>query len=200
MNALDSTLAYVAAGALAFGLAAGPAAAASTTLSGDLGFHNSVVLISFDVADSGAVSLWTDSWQSGLNVDPLLSLFSADGTLIEWNDDDAAASAERAYDAGLSLALAAGSYRLTLTASLNAPVGSTLDQGFAHDAETPVAVPLWNQPSYDLNLNDQKGTFWRVTLDGVQQAAVVPEPQSAVLLAAGLLAVGLRLQRQRRAG
>lgn len=172
-------------------------AAASTTLTGELRFHNSLVHIDFDVASAGNVSMWTDSWQSGLNVDPMLSLFGAQGQLLDWNDDDAAASAERAYDAGLSLWLAAGHYRLTLSASFNGPQGGTLAEGFAYDGETPIPVPDWNQPSYDLNSNNQKGMAWRVNFDGVQQAAVVPEPQRAALLISGLLALGLLLQRQR---
>ncbi len=173
--------------------------AADFTLSGKAAFHNDVVQIDFSVNASTAVRLWTDSWLSGTNFDPYLSLFGSGGALVASNDDAniGFGTGPGYYDAGLSLSAQAGSYRLTLTAAPNSPNGARLQEGFAYDADAPIAIGSWNQPSYDINTNDQKGTFWRVQLQGVDQAGLVPEPTSLVLLLAGLAGMSIVARRQR---
>lgn len=180
-------------------LATVPSHAASFSLSGQAAFHNDVVMINFSVNAPGAVRLWTDSWMSGTNFDPYLSLFSASGALIGINDDaaDDFGPGPGFFDAGLLLAAQPGSYRLTLTAAPNAPTGPQLLNGFAFDAETPIAIGNWDQPGYDINANDQKGTFWQLQLQGVDLAAVVPEPTSLALMFSGLLAL-LHLARRNK--
>lgn len=178
--------------------AASAATAAPISLSGQIGTHKSQVLVDFSLSTAADVTLWTSSWQSGLNFDPMLSLFGASGVLLTTNDDDELATDARAFDAALRMAqLSAGSYRVVLTASPNAPLDNQLGAGFAFDGQAPIALADWNQPGYDLNANDQKGGYWQLSLDGVSQAALVPEPETAALWLAGLLVVA-RLSRRSR--
>jgi len=182
------------------------AQAADFALSGQISYHNDLAHIDFSVAAGNTVTLWTDSWQQGRNFDPTLALFSANGTLLAVNDDyyddafpDRTYAGAGGYDSGLTLgSLAAGSYRLVLGATFNAPVGTQLVQGFLYGSETPIALIDWNQPTYDMNTNDQKGGFWRLNLSGVEQAAVVPEPNRYAMLAAGLLSIALVVRRRQQ--
>jgi hypothetical protein len=187
---------------LAAALATGAAAAqaADYRFNGQISQHNDVVQIDFNVAAPTTVTLWTDSWQGGLNIDPLLTLFNADGSLVSGgsNDDNNSFGASQGYyDAGLSLTLA-GSYRLTLTAASNEAIGPLLANGFSYSADAPIALADWTQPSSDINKGDQKGGFWQVHLDGVTLAAAVPEPASGAMLLAGLLALGFMAGRRQR--
>ncbi len=184
-------------------MSAGAAQAADFVFSGNASFHNDVVQIDFTL-DSAAIDLriWTDSWQSGLNFDPTAALWrSTDGDfslLQAVDDDDTVGPGQGYYDAGFHLgSLAAGQYRVTLAAAINAPLGTLLSQGFAYDSETPIPIALWNQPSYDPNANDQKGTFWRLHLSPVDAASVVPEPTSWMLMLGGIAALALRRQPRR---
>jgi hypothetical protein len=181
-------------------LAATTAQAADLSLSGQAVHHNDKVVIDFQVAAGSTVSLWTDSWQSGLNFDPQLFLTSG-GAIVNADDDGGSfVNAGAGYfDAGLRFtAAAAGSYRLVLNAASNDALGASLGDGFAYDGDTPIALASWNQPSYDFNANDQKGGFWRLHLSGVEQAAVVPEPDRYAMLAAGLLSIALVVRRRQR--
>lgn len=190
--------------AVSAGLASPGAQAADFTRSGSLVYNTDVVQIDFTVSTSGAVRLWTDSWQAGLNFDPVLGLFSATGALLQVGDDTSDPAAllpgQGGYDSQLLLpALAAGQYRLTLSASSNDPLGPTLADGFLLAGTVPVLISEWNQPSYDINKNDQKGGAWQVHLDGVDAVSVVPEPASQALLLAGLLAGVAVVAARRRA-
>jgi len=189
-------------------LAATTAHAADLSLSGQAVNHNDKVVIDFQVAAGSTVSLWTDSWQAGLNFDPQLFLASG-GVIVNTNEvgaslDDDGGSLVNAgagyYDAGLQFTAAtAGSYRLVLNAASNDALGASLSQGFVYDGDAPIKLADWNQPSYDINANDQKGGFWRLHLSGVEQAAVVPEPGRIGLMLAGLLSIALVVrQRQRK--
>lgn len=180
--------------------AAASAYAANFDLSGNLDFHNSVVQINFTLASAAAeVKIWSDSWQSGLNFDPTAAVWARSGndfSLLQAVDDDNTVGPNQGYyDVGFDLFnLAAGIYRLTLAASINAPNGTLLSQGFAYDGQTPIPIPLWNQPTYDINANDQKGTLWRLHFSGVDAVTAVPEPAAAWLMALG--AAGLLLRRR----
>jgi hypothetical protein len=182
-------------GATALLLAAATAQADDYTLSGDLAFHNSVVQIDFTLAAAGTdVRIWTDSWLSGLNFDPATALWSLSGAdhqlIAVVDDDDSVGPGQGYYDSGFLLpTLAAGQYRLTLVAASNEPKGTLLSQGFVYDQQAPIAIGQWNQPGYDPNANDQKGTFWRLHFAGVDTVSAVPEPASCALLLGGLLGV-----------
>ena len=122
--------------------------AADLTLSGQAVNHNDKIVIDFQVAAGSTISLWTDSWQSGLNFDP--QLFLASGGAIVNTDDDGGSLVNASagyYDAGLQFtAAASGSYRLVLNAASNGALGTTLSQGFAYDADAPIQLAHWNQP------------------------------------------------------
>jgi PEP-CTERM motif len=190
--------------ALALALGTAGAHAADFTLAGQITFHNDVVQLDFTLAAPGTdVKIWTDSWQSGLNFDPIAALWVQSGgnytLLAEVDDDDTVGTGQGFYDTGFSLAnLAAGQYRVTLAASFNGATGTLLSQGFAYDDEAPILLTQWNQPSYDPNANDQKGGFWRVNFAGVDAVSVVPEPSSWLLMALGLGALALQARPARR--
>ena len=178
------------------------AQAADFSFAGNLVFNTDVVQFSFSVAAPGDVRLWTDSWLAGLNIDPTLALFDSGLNHLLTGDDSPDPTAllpgQGGYDATLTLgALAPGVYRLALSASGQDALGPTLGNGFSLDGSTPIAIAQWNQPSYDLNTNDQKGSFWQLHIDGVDQASVVPEPAGWALMLGGLTGL-VALARRRR--
>ena len=160
----------------------------------------------FDLATPGNVRLWTDSWSAGLNFDPISTLWVQSGNdfalVQEVDDDSSIANGQGAYDTGHAKdGLAAGSYRLSVGASFLEPFakGNLYSQGFTQDGTTPTPIAQWNQPSYDINNNDQKGTFYSIHLSGVDSASVtaVPEPEAFAMLLAGLCLVGAVARRRR---
>jgi hypothetical protein len=170
--------------------------AAEFSFSGDIVHHKDLVVIDFSLSAPAEVTLWTDSWQSGVNFDPMLSLYTAGGSLVTSFDDPVGNTwpvGVGYYDASQRFTpLAAGHYRLVL--------GASYEPGSAgYQADAPIPLAQWNQWSYDPNANDQKGGFWRLNLSGVEQAAVVPEPGRIGLMLAGLLSIALVVrQRQRK--
>nr|WP_316639755.1 DVUA0089 family protein [uncultured Roseateles sp.] len=185
-------------------LAALSAQAADFAFAGQAGYNTDLVQVSFSLdADSAGVMVWTDSWKSGLNFDPVVAVWAktAGGytLLSEVDDDDSIGAGQGAFDAGLQFgALAAGQYRVTLAAAPNYARGGTLAAGFAFDGQTPVALADWTQPSNNPNTNDQKGGYWSLHLSGVSQAAAVPEPSSWALLVAGLALCLPAVRRRKR--
>ena len=174
-----------------------PAAAANFTFSGNATYNTDVVKVAFTLsAEATDLRAWTDSWAAGLNFDPTLTLWAKSGTTHQWvaaNDDNDGVGADQgAYDAGLAPAsLAAGRYLITLGAAPNYANGDLLSDGFAYTGTRPILISEWNQPGYDINANDQKGTFWRLNLAGVDSASAVPEPATFLLM---LLGTGLFLR------
>lgn len=180
--------------ALAAALLTGAASvhAANFTLSGQITHHNDVVQVDISLAAPGTdVKIWSDSWLSGLNFDPIAAVWARSGSdftmISQVDDDDTVAAGQGFYDTGFSLgSLAAGQYRVTLAASFNGANGTLLSQGFAYDGQAPILLTQWNQPSYDPNANDQKGGFWRLNFGNVDGVSVVPEPSALVLMGLGL--------------
>lgn len=201
MQALSPFIRPAAIAAAALALSSLQAQAANFSFDGDIAYNTDVVQVAFTLnAASDQVRLWTDSWTEGLNFDPTLTLWIKDGSgynLVGDNDDDNTIDpAQGFYDAGLSLAtLTAGQYLVTLGAAPNYAIGTLLSQGFALDGSTPTLISQWMQPSYNVNANDQKGTFWRLNLSGVDTATTVPEPATSALILAGLSAVLLSRRR-----
>ena len=187
-------------------LAAGPTHAANFTLSGRISVHNAVVHIDFSLANAGTnVAVWSDSWLSGLNFDPVSALWVAsagDHILVtQVDDDDTIGAGQGGYDTGFRFAnLAPGQYRVSLAASFNTANGTRLSQGFAYDTQTPILLTEWNQPSYDPNANDQKGGFWRLNFSNVDGVSVVPEPTTWALMTLGLAGLTGLSAHRRRAG
>lgn len=188
-----------------FGFVAVTAQAGDLSFSGNLEFNTDVARVAFDIgAGAGEVKLWTDSWQAGKNFDPTAALWrqaSGGYTLVAENDDDSSIGAgQGSFDSGLAFAsLATGHYLVTVGAAPNFALGTRLADGFSFDGTTPIRIADWNQPSYDINANDQKGTLWSLHLTGNTVVSPVPEPSSYAMLLAGLgLGYGFMFLRRRR--
>jgi len=168
---------------------------------GNIEFHNDVIFTHFTVeSDATNVRVWTDSFMSATNFDPITALWAADGTLIAQNDDndDINPSTQTYYDSGFALpTLAAGDYIFSVATFDNWATSTNLADGFIFDTQTPIVLSEWNQPANHLNM----GSFWSVWVDGVDRAVNddatnVPEPSSLILLGLSLLAFGFRKVKQ----
>lgn len=192
------------------------APAADFTFSGNIVFNTDIVQVTFGLNnDATNVAVWTDSFQSGVNFDPITALWhrvGSDYVLIGENDDNdtIVPSTQTYFDSGFVVdSLAAGDYLFTVGAYPNFAAGTLLSEGFqfAQDGTPRLPIAEWCQPASD-NCTNQKGTFWRVNLSGVDTASApgdpgpvtaVPEPETYALMLAGIAAVGLASRRRRRA-
>jgi hypothetical protein len=186
-------------GSLAALLIASPLAmAAELTFSGNITYHNDVIRIGFTLdEDATDVKVWTDGFMSGVNFDPITAVWSMPGgLLIGENDDDPTIDpGQTYYDSGLTFPmLAKGEYLFTIATFNNFANGSTLAQGFEFDAEAAIPIADWCQPASD-DCKNQKGTYWRVHLSGVDTAAPIPEPATWAMLALGLGTLAWRARR-----
>lgn len=171
----------------------------SLSTSGNLIYNDDVADVSFTLDNSTAqVRLWTNSFNSGVNFDPVLTLWKrvgSDYALVSGADDDSSIGpGQTSYDAGLRFAaLDAGQYLASITASPYLAAGTLYSQGFAfaNSAIERTLISQWDQPGSD---NNQKGTFWSLNV----ATGVVPEPDLSVLLALGLSVLGWMSYRSRR--
>lgn len=171
----------------------GLANAAMFTFDGNIAYHNDVVEIGFSLAsDATDVRVWTDSFMSGTNFDPITAVWRDNGpdfALVGENDDNEYINpaTQTYYDSGLVFdSLTAGDYLFTIATFANFANGSLLSDGFQYDEQDPIAMADWDQPASHLGM----GTYYRVNLDGVDSAtnntAPVPEPSTILLLGGGL--------------
>ena len=140
---------------------------------------------------------------------PVLSLFDASGLLLQIVSPESPGAlggtipvdpiSGFAWDAVLSAALPVGKYTLVLTQDGNAPNGPTLADGFAmtgsHDYTGQNVLGQSGLRFMNADLTQRTG-HWALELS---PASVVPEPDAAALLAAGLLTLGALRRRQRSA-
>ena len=180
-------------------LGAGSSHAADFHFTGSLFNNTDRVDVAFELGSAGDVKLWTDSWQGGLNFDPVSVLWKKMGNdfafVQEVDDDNTVASGQGFYDTGHTRnGLTPGNYLLSVGPSFAEVYasGTLFSQGFTQDGTAPIPIAQWNQPGYDINNDDQKGTFYSIHLSGVDTASIsaVPEPESIALLLAGLCRVG----------
>lgn len=187
----------VAAGLTALLTSASLAQAADFTFEGNIAFHNDVIQIAFTLdADATDVKVWTDGFLDGVNFDPITAVWSlpTGNQVGENDDDDTIAPGQTYYDSGLIFpTLPAGNYLFTIAAYPNFASTGNLAGGFEFDNEVPIPIGSWCQPAAadcDDPVLNQKGTYWRVHLSGVDVATNVPEPSTYAMLAFGLAVVG----------
>jgi len=177
---------------LLLGVFSNIAQAALINFDGNIEFHNDIVRIDFTLnQDVNNIRVWTDSFQDGVNFDPITALWAADGALIREDDDNSGInpSTQTVYDSGFALSfLAAGDYIFTVATYDNFAQGSMLSDGFLFDSQNPIELAVWSQPANSVNM----GSYWRVWLDGVDVAvnpnepSPVPAPSSILLFALAL--------------
>jgi len=157
---------------------------------GNIQYHNDVVQFNFNLAnDAFNVRVWTDSFQNGVNFDPITALWKGNGDLIAENDDNPSVNpgTQTYWDSGFTLpSLSAGNYIFTVASYANFAKGSNLADGFLYDGQTPIPIQQWW---------NQGAGYWSVWFDGVDQVTVVPLPGTLLLLGSGLLSL-LRCRRR----
>lgn len=168
---------------------------------GEIEYHNEVISTYFTLEnDALNVRVWTDSFQGGVNFDPITALWDAtSGIRIDQNDDNRTINpaTQTSFDSGFFLpSLASGDYIFTIATYNNWSKTSLLSDGFTFDSEQPIALSEWCQPASSCNM----GTEWSVWIDGVDNASVlspIPEPSTYALMLGGLGLVGFMTARRR---
>jgi hypothetical protein len=189
--------------ALALALLATPAAAALTTSShtGSFTADDEVQFVPLILDGPAFVTLVSHSYAGGTNAagqviprggfDIVLSVFDVAGVLLTANDDGGAsvpadALTGASFDSFLTFILAPGSYTIAVTQFDNEAFGPNLSNGFVRSGTFTTDFGCTDaQPRF----NDVSGVAGcgRTGAWAFDVLAEIPEPASAVLLAAGLL-------------
>jgi PEP-CTERM motif len=189
MKALSTVLT-----AVALAASAAAANAADFHFTGNITYNTDVIRVAFHLDNpTTGVKVWTDSFQSGVNFDPITAIWDvSNGAVLLGQDDDndSVGPGQTYYDSGFVLgALGAGDYLFTIAAYPNFANGNLLTDGFRLDGTAPIAIGDWCQPASN-NCTNQKGTYFSVWLSGVDAATppptAVPEPETYALMLAGL--------------
>lgn len=186
-------------------LAATPVMALDFDFSGNMPYHNSVLQFSFVSGGAGTVTLFSSSWLDGDHgFDPMLGLWNSAGNLVHFQDDGGIVGSTMSngvsynhgvWDSYYSAAISAGTYYVTLTTYANFNKGNHLSDGFSYDGETPIPIPLWNEPANGYQTSDYEFHILNVT-SAVGPA--VPEPSTFLLVGLGIAGVGILARRRSR--
>jgi hypothetical protein len=140
------------------------AAHADATYEGHIAYHKDVAYHRFILISPGTLRIWTDSYNSGANFDPIIAVWR-DGTLLAQNDDNPVFTANQtSYDAGIALLnLGAGSYVVTVAAYGNVARATTMGGGFRYDGQAPIRLDTWCQPFSHCKMAPHFSLHWTVT-------------------------------------
>lgn len=118
---------------------------------GHIELHNQVEYHTIRIfIGQGNLRVWTDSYGSGANFDPIIAL-GHNGELVAQNDDTMTVKPlyQGKRDAGLVLnKLPIGTYVVTITAYPNFPRTTHIGDGFAYDNVGPIPIEVWCQPAH----------------------------------------------------
>ena len=180
---------------LAF-LLVGPQAAeaSSVSYSGNFAQDNNVQLFNFSVVTPSTVTMETTSFLTG-GFAPILTLFDQFGN---YDGEVDAANSDAVYSLLLS---APGIYTLALTEYFNKAAGPDLAAGFDNaglPGEANFTGILYGVPGQSFIAPDgaQRSSAWAVTIQTVNTAVSVPEPDSLSLAIAGMAALAAFLRRR----
>ena len=182
-----------------------PAAASNISFLGTFGTDDQVQLFNFTVDATSTVTLASLGYGGGTNsasqvipaggFDSFFTLFAADGSQINTNDDGGCgvvnAGAGGCLDAYFSETLNAGSYTLALTEAGNNPAGN-LGDGFIEQGQGNFTCL---QGFCDVFGDHQNGN-WAVDLRNVTSASTgqVPEPTTFSLVGFFLLLLAAKVR------
>lgn len=193
-------------------LAAAPAAAANLSFTGAFTADDDVQNFTFSLANPATVTIQTYSYAGGTQADgnvvpaggfdPILALFNAVGTLINFVDDGSNTpdpNTKNPFDALLETNLGAGTYTVTLMQYNNFANGPNLSDGF-EKAGQPNFTAVFGcgaQMFCDSDGSQRTGN-WALDILNVDAPAPVPLPAAVPLFASGMAAFGLAARRRRR--
>jgi len=188
------------------------AQADNISFTGNFTYDNDVQRFNFTLTEASTVTLRSLSYAGGVNAagetilrggfDPILALFSANGTRIGQQDDadcslvPADEVTGECYDVNFTRELAAGNYTVTIQQFDNFSSGDLAD-GFDFDG----AQYRDFRDGFVDAAGDKRDGHWAFDILNVTSAEIpdeVPEPASMAILAAGMAGMGLTRRRKAR--